>query len=74
MRDMGVPIRRNVMAGWFISTADLVRPLWEVMKDEMKKLKTINADETFGQVDLSRKVLTIIWSGLNSYQQQSKKS
>lgn len=50
MRDMGVPIRRNVMAGWFISTADLVRPLWEVMKDEMKKLKTINADETFGQV------------------------
>ena len=50
MRDMGVPIRRNVMAGWFISTADLLRPLWEAMKEAMKKLNVIHADETFGQV------------------------
>ena len=50
MRDMGVPIRRNVMAGWFISTAELVRPLWEAMKEALKKLDTVQADETFGQV------------------------
>jgi len=50
MRDMGVPIRRNVMAGWFISTAELVHPLWEAMKEEMKRLDMIHADETFGQV------------------------
>ena len=50
MRDMGVPIRRNVMAGWFISTADLLRPLWEAMKEAMKKLNVLHADETFGQV------------------------
>ena len=50
MRDMGVPVRRNVMAGWFISAAELVHPLWEAMKDEEKKLGVIHADETFGQV------------------------
>ena len=50
MRDMGVPIRRNVMAGWFISVADLVHPLWEAMKAEMKQQEIIHADETFGQV------------------------
>ena len=50
MRDMGVPIRRNVMSEWFISSAELVGPLWEAMKDEEKKLSVIHADETFGQV------------------------
>lgn len=50
MRDMGVPIRRNVMAGWFISTGELVHPLWEAMKEAVKRLGTIHADETFGQV------------------------
>lgn len=50
MRDMGVPIRRNVMAGWFISTAELLSPLWDAMKDAVKELGTIHADETFGQV------------------------
>ena len=50
MRDMGVPIRRNVMAGWFISVAELVQPLWEAMKAEMKQQEIIHADETFGQV------------------------
>ena len=50
LRDMGVPIRRNVLAGWFISTADLIHPLWDAMKEATKKLSTINADETFGQV------------------------
>lgn len=50
MRDMGVPIRRNVMAGWFISVAGLVQPLWEAMKAEMKQQEIIHADETFGQV------------------------
>lgn len=50
MRDMGVPIRRNVMSEWFISSAELVGPLWEAMKDEEKKLAVIHADETFGQV------------------------
>ena len=50
MRDMGVPIRRNVMAGWFISTAELLHPLWEAMKEKMKQLDMIHADETFGQV------------------------
>ena len=50
MRDMGVPVRRNVLAGWFISTADLVHPLWEAMKEALKKLDTVHADETFGQV------------------------
>lgn len=50
MRDMGVPIRRNVMSGWLISTAELLDPLWVVMKDEAKTLGTLHADETFGQV------------------------
>ena len=50
MRDMGVPIRRNVMANWFIATAELLYPLWEAMKDAVKTLDMIHADETFGQV------------------------
>ena len=50
MRDMGVPIRRNVMSEWFISSAELLVPLWEAMKDEEKTLSVIHADETFGQV------------------------
>ena len=50
MRDMGVPIRRNVMSGWFIATAELLQPLWEAMKGEVKMLGVIHADETFGQV------------------------
>ena len=47
MRDMGVPIRRNVTSEWFISSAELAGPLWEAMKDEEKKLAVIHADETF---------------------------
>ena len=50
MRDMGVPIRRNVMAGWFIFIGELTQPLWEAMQEALKKLGTIHADETFGQV------------------------
>ena len=50
MRHMSVPVRRNVMAEWVISTSELVHPLWDAMKAEMKTLEVIHADETFGQV------------------------
>ena len=50
MRDMGVPIHRNVMAKWFISVSNLVHPLWDAMRCAELQLGTIHADETFGQV------------------------
>ena len=50
MRHMGVPVRRNVMAEWVISTSELAHPLWDAMKAGVKTLDVIHADETFGQV------------------------
>lgn len=50
MRDMGVPINRNVVCSWFIASAKLLHPVWTGMKRTAKRQKVIHADETFCQV------------------------
>lgn len=55
LQDMGVPIRRNILANWMILSSKYLEQLWERMKAEMLTQGVIHADETPYQVLINEK-------------------
>jgi transposase len=50
MQDLGIPIRRNILANWVILSSEFIRKLWDRMHEELLKQSVIHSDETTIQV------------------------
>ena len=55
LQDMGVPLRRNILANWMILSSQYIERLWEHMKAELLTQGVIHTDETPYQVLVNEK-------------------
>lgn len=46
LKRQGAEIRRSTMCDWMAATAQLLKPMWEVMKEKLLESKVIHTDDT----------------------------
>ena len=46
LKGMQINLSRQTMANWIISASSLIKPIYDLMRDELRKAEIIHADET----------------------------